>query len=135
MQEDDIELMSPEDFTATCTLPIGAWEAFIDKENYDEEKQFPVQSNLEKFQEHMAKQIIEQVKSKMKQEEREKTITEPLIQFSFGNSKLLRMLGERADALKKNDFDLAREIQQTMADYKNQNLDALMRPLRAYIIF
>ena len=57
------------------------------------------------------------------------------IQFIFGHNKLLELLQQRADALKNRNFDGARKFEDKMTEYKNENLQKLMRPQHALVIF
>ena len=59
----------------------------------------------------------------------------PTVQFLFGNGKLLDLLEDRASALKDGEFDKAAKVEVKMTEYKNANLDELMRPQKAVVIF
>ena len=45
------------------------------------------------------------------------------------------MLEQRASALKSGKFDRAGRIEEKMTAFKNANIDALMRPVKAIVIF
>ena len=57
------------------------------------------------------------------------------IQFGFGNHRLLDYLEARAVALKAGKHDRVAEIESDMTKFKNANLDYLMTPRLAYIVF
>ena len=47
------------------------------------------------------------------------------IQLAFDNNEIMKMLTDRANALKAGKFERAKQIQEKMTQYKNENFDEL----------
>ena len=57
------------------------------------------------------------------------------LSFDFDNVEMLALLKDRAEYLKDGKNDRAEAIQDKITDKKNKDLEKLMRPTRAFIIF
>lgn len=99
-------------------LPAGLFEFFRDR--HDETRE----SHLLAFKLMLQSQLKEQLGVEIAD-----------IQFGFGNHRLLDYLEARAVALKAGKHDRVAEIESDMTKFKNANLDHLMTPRLAYIVF
>jgi hypothetical protein len=55
------------------------------------------------------------------------------ITFSFDNGKLLKLLGERGEAIRSEDFIKMRKIESEINELKEKELDKLTRPCSAFV--
>ena len=57
------------------------------------------------------------------------------IQLAFDNDEIMKMLTNRANALKGGKFEKAKEIQEEMTQYKNKHFDDLTTPRNFFCTF
>jgi hypothetical protein len=55
------------------------------------------------------------------------------VAFSFDNGKLLKLLAERGEAIRSEDFDKMRKIESEINELKEKDLDKLTRPCSAFV--
>ena len=128
----DIDLLSPEDYTLTCDIKPELWNAFIDKENHNEDSANEL-SNLGAFRDALIQAVETNLKAQLDTDE----LVVAAVNFDFDNPDLLSILRDRADALHRADFDSLKlyNITSELNRQKNTNLLERMTPTQAFIIF
>ena len=57
------------------------------------------------------------------------------LQLAFDNSKVMNLLEKRANHLKAANFEKANAVEVEMTEYKNKNLDDLIKPKAFFATF
>ena len=116
-------LITLGDYSVQGKISQGHWDRFLDGQK---SKGISEEFAVVHFEKILGEQIEEWLMRNDKNQSAEYSMYAVAdIQLAFDNNEIMKMLTDRANALKAGKFEKAKEIQEKMTQYKNDNFEAL----------